>query len=473
MRRYGAKAILHWQFRTVASAFDLSQLLVVACRFGACSLTAVSEVSMFISPWLAAGARAAFIVAIAAPAAAQQALSLQDAQRLALSRSQQLVSKDAASSAVREMGVAASQLPDPVLKLGINNVPVNGADRFSLSRDFMTMRSIGVMQEITRSDKRRLRVERLERDGMRIEAERLAVASEVQRSAAMAWIDRYYAQAAADLIRRQLQQAEVEVQGAEIAYRNARGSQADFFGSRSALVNLQDKLRQADRQVESAILGLARWVGTSEARRPLAGQVPWRELSTADFLDNGQYHALPQLAALAAQVDAAESEVRLAQANTRSDWSVEAMYSQRGSAYSDMVSIGLSIPLQVNQGRRQDREVAAKLAALKQARADHEEALRSSESELRVLLNEWTTNKERVTRLKQDLMPAARMRSQAALTAYQAGKAELTAVLAARREEVEAASQVLNLEMETARLWAQLNYLFPEAAAVSATKERP
>jgi len=428
---------------------------------------------MYCSRIFGGFARAAFVLLLAAPAWAQQALSLPEAQRLALARSQQLVSKDAAAQTAREMSLAAGQLPDPVLKLGINNVPLSGPERFSLSRDFMTMRSIGVMQELTRSDKRRLRTERVERDVDRIHAEKLAAASDVQRNTALAWTDRYYAQAAADLVRRQLQQAELEVQGAEIAYRNGRGSQADFFGARSAVANLHDKLRQTERQVESAKLMLARWVGSEEARRPLAGLVPWRESNMAAQLAEDHYRLLPQLAVIAAQVEAAETEVRLAQANTRSDWAVEAMYSQRGSAYSDMVSIGLSIPLQINRGQRQDREVAAKMAALAEARANYEDALRTHEAEIRVLLNDWNAGKDRITRLNAELLPAARLRTQAALTAYQTGKGELNSVLAARREEIDAGMQVLNLEMDTARVWAQLNYLIPDSAALAAAKEQP
>ena len=84
-----------------------------------------------------------------------------------------------------------------------------------------------------------------------------------------------------------------------------------------------------------------------------------------------------------------QTEVQLAQANKQADWSVEASYSQRGSAYSNMVSIGVSIPLQWDQKNRQDREVAAKLALAEQAQAQHEDMLRSHVAEVRAMLNEW------------------------------------------------------------------------------------
>src|SRR2546421_4787664 len=90
----------------------------------------------------------AALALVVLPAAAQP-LSLQEAQRRALERSRQLAAQDSAVLASREMAVAAGQLPDPTLKLGIDNVPVNGADRFSLTRDFMYIRRIGVIQELT------------------------------------------------------------------------------------------------------------------------------------------------------------------------------------------------------------------------------------------------------------------------------------------------------------------------------------
>ncbi|HEX3169804.1 MAG TPA: TolC family protein, partial [Burkholderiales bacterium] len=114
----------------------------------------------FSPPHLKAAWVAAFaLTAVVASAHAQNALSLGDAQRIAVERSRQLAAQDASIQAMKEMGAAAGQLPDPVLKLGIDNVPADGPDRFSLTRDFMTMRRIGVMQEITRGDKRKLKTE--------------------------------------------------------------------------------------------------------------------------------------------------------------------------------------------------------------------------------------------------------------------------------------------------------------------------
>src|SRR5256885_16966075 len=103
-----------------------------------------------------------------------QTLGLEEAQRRAVDRSRLLVAQDAAVRSSRELAVAAGQLPDPVLKIGVDNLPVSGPDQFSVSRDFMTMRRIGVMQELTRGEKRDLRAQRFEREAEKSLAEKSA-----------------------------------------------------------------------------------------------------------------------------------------------------------------------------------------------------------------------------------------------------------------------------------------------------------
>ena len=109
-------------------------------------------------------ALAAALLAIGAPPAAAQALTLAEAQRRAVARSQLLTAQDAAANAAQAMAVAAGQLPDPVLKAGVDNLPVNGPEAWSFTQDFMTMRRIGLMQEWTSSSKRELRAARFERE---------------------------------------------------------------------------------------------------------------------------------------------------------------------------------------------------------------------------------------------------------------------------------------------------------------------
>ncbi|MES2402255.1 MAG: TolC family protein, partial [Pseudomonadota bacterium] len=381
--------------------------------------------------------------------------------------------QDALTTAAREQAVAAGQLPDPVLKLGIDNLPANGPDRFSLTRDFMTMRRIGVMQEIPRAEKRQLRTEKLERDADRVQAQRQLTLANVHRDTALAWLDRYYAQAQRELLQQQVEETQLQVQAADSAFRTSRGSQADVFAARAAVINLQDRLSQIDRQSRSATLMLARWVGASAAERPTSGSPPWQTTPLQGDISTDHLKRHPDLLAISAEIDAAETEARLAKANKKSDISIEASYAQRGPAFSNMLSIGVSIPLQWDQKNRQDRELGAKLAMVDEAKARYEDMLRNHEAEIRVWLNDWQTGKERVVRYRDELIPIARQRTEATLTAYRIGKSDLASGLLARRDEIDVRMQALTLEMETARSWAQINFLIPDQHISAVAKDQP
>lgn len=71
--------------------------------------------------------------------------ALADALQLAVAESPRLAAQSHALEAVQASIGAAGQLPDPKLVLGVDNLPVDGPDRYSLTRDFMTMRRIGYM----------------------------------------------------------------------------------------------------------------------------------------------------------------------------------------------------------------------------------------------------------------------------------------------------------------------------------------
>jgi len=410
--------------------------------------------------------RAAMLAVFAAQAAlAADALTLADAQREAVARSRLLDAQQSAAAASHELAVAAAQLPDPVATVGLTNVPVSGSDAFSLTRDSMTMRSVGVMQEFTRAEKRRARAERFERDADRQLAERSASVATIERETALAWLDRYYAEAQSAVIAEQARQARTELEAAEAAYRAGRGGLAEILGARSALVTFDDRASELRRRVAAATIALARYAG-DVGDRPLAARP---DIDTLRFdartLESDMPHH-PQIAALAQREEVAAAEVRVSQANRKADWSVQLMYGLRGPGYPDMVSLGVSVPLQWDRPQRQDREVAAKLAMLDQARAEREDALRAHRAEVQATLVEWNNDRERSVRYAKELVPLAAERTEATLAAYRGAKASLTDVLLARRNEIDVRMQALQLEAETARAWAQLEFLVPTTASI-------
>jgi outer membrane protein TolC len=417
-------------------------------------------------PRISFAALAAAFTFATAVHAVETPLTLAEAQRRAVVSSRQLAAQDSSAAASRDMAVAANQLPDPVLKAGIDNLPVTGADRYSTGSDFMTMRRVGVMQEITHSDKLQLRADRFELAAQKTLAEKTVAIAGIERDTALAWLDRYYADAMAAVIAEQGEQARLEIQSAQGAYRAGRGSQADIFAARSALAMFDDRASEIQRRVRAANTMLARWIG--DIANVLLAEKPATDTIRLDAatLDSQLAHH-PEIAVLNKQVEAAEADAKLAKANEKADWSVEVAYQQRGAAYSNMVSIGVSIPLQWDRPNRQNRELSSKLAIVEQARGERDDMLRAHLAETRNMIDEWQNDRERVARYERELVPLAGQRTLAAIAAYRGGKAGLTEVLAARRNDIDVRLQALQLAGETDRLWAQLNFLLPTGDAMA------
>src|SRR4051794_22237438 len=106
-------------------------------------------------------------------AAELRPLGFEEALQTAEQRSARLVAQEAAVGAASEQAARAAELPDPKLRLGLDNVPVSSPDAFSLTRDFMTMRRIGYAQEMPNADKRQARSQRALRE-QAVEAATLA-----------------------------------------------------------------------------------------------------------------------------------------------------------------------------------------------------------------------------------------------------------------------------------------------------------
>lgn len=406
---------------------------------------------------------ASLVLLVASTSAAgthAQPLGLAEAVRLAEQRAVSTTAAESTARSAREMAVSALQRPDPVLRFSLDNLPVDGADRFSITRDFMTMRSVGVMQTFTREDKRKARAARFEREADAALAERAVRAASLRRDTAIAWFERRSHEQRVALLRAQVEVAEQQVQAAEAALRGARGSQVDWLMARDMVAQTKQALLMAEAERANARRSLARWTGTPPDRpladAPAVTRPAWASHAVADRL---AHH--PELLTLAAREAAAAAEAEAARQEREPDWSAELMYSQRGSRYSNMVSVAVSLPLPWDRPQRQDRELAARLAQVDALRAEREEAAREQEAETERWLEAWRSGLARLALVDAEREPLARQRVEASLAGYRGGSTSLMQVLEAHRAALALQLERIDVELDTSRLWAQLEFLIP------------
>lgn len=402
-------------------------------------------------------------LALAAGPALGQGLSLEEALRLGELQSPRLAAQRSAVAASAQQVGRAGELPDPKLRLGIENLPVSGPDRFHYDRDSMTMRAIGVMQEFPNSAKREARNLRAERQRDLETAGLGAQRASLARDVAIAWLDVHYAERARSALERLVRQFQLQVD--TLAAGVARGTQgtAEAFMVRSTLEQAKDRIIEQDRMIAKARIVLAALIG-EEAQRPLAGAPDTtafahpREHLVARLNEHPELRIQEQREALA------RAEVDVARSSAKSDWALEVGYGHRGPAFDNMLTVMVSMDLPWQTGRRQDRDIATRLAEVDQARAMRENARRVHEAEVRGWFADFDTAERRIERFERVLLPLARERSSAALAAYGGGRGELGPVLDAERAITETELGLNQVLAERARAWANLNYLYPQGA---------
>jgi cobalt-zinc-cadmium efflux system outer membrane protein len=391
-------------------------------------------------------------------------LTMETALREAEIRSQSLAAQDAATRSARDMAAAAGRLPDPTLRLSIDNLPIEGINQLSVAAEPMTMLSVGLAQTFISLDKRAARSARFERKGDTAQAMRVLQLTELRQQTALAWFDRYYQQQMLDLLNRQREETSLQVEAAKTAYRSGRGAQADVFAAQSAVARLDDRIVEVHASAANALSTLTRWVGDL-AGAPL-GSAP--SLAQTRYVSDTPTHLLqrhPDLAILSSRLALAQAEVDIAQQDKQADWTISLNYSQRGPAFANMMSVGLFIPLQWDQKNRQDRELAARLATVGQLEAERDEMTRARLAQTQAWLASWKSNLTRLTHYDSTLLVLARQRTQAALAAYRGGQLPLSGVLEARRMEIDTNVERLRIEMQTAALWTSLEFLLPDGSA--------
>lgn len=398
-------------------------------------------------------------LACAAWPVAGQGLSLEEAFRLGESYSARLAAQRSAVVATGAQVGRAAELPDPRVQFGIENLPVTGTDRFRYDRDFMTSRAIGFSQEFPNAAKREARNVRAERMRDLETAGLQAQRTLVHRDIAKAWMEVYYAEQALAAVQRLAGQFKLQLDAIPSSIARGRQSAAEGLALRQLFEQANDRVIEQERLVARARIGLAALVG-EEAKRALA-QPP----DTSAFAHSREHFVAqlsehPEIQMLERREDVAKAEVELARSSRKSDWMVEVGYGQRRPFFDNMLTVMVSFDLPWATERRQDRDVASRLAEVDQARAMREDARRMHVAELQGWLADFDAAQRRIDRFEKVLAPLARERRGAALAAYEGGRGELAAVLEAQRAETDTELARLQAFGERARAWANLNFVY-------------
>lgn len=400
--------------------------------------------------------RAAALAAALLPAAwaAAATLSLDQALDLAVQRSQSARAARAGALGAAQMARAAGQQPDPMLSIGLDNLPVTGGDRFSTSAADMTMKRVGIAQEWVSADKRAAREAAAGAQHRREALAEALAAADARLQTALAYIDAYYAGEALQLSTLNAHHAQEELAVAKGRLASPAGSPAEVLGLTSALGAAEDLVAETRQQQAAATAALQRWTGppASTSADPPSLTAP----SLAAAPNPAAYVAAhPAVLTRQRDIDVARRDVDLARLNRQPNWRYELSYGQRAGR-PDLMSFGVSIPLPIAPEARQDRETAARQALADKAEADAEEARRAAAGDYAALASDAQALQQRIARFQAAVLLPLQQRTATTLAAYRGNQASLVMLFEARHAALEAQRRLLNLQRDLARTQAQL-----------------
>jgi outer membrane protein TolC len=394
----------------------------------------------------------------AAPVAAQQRvpLTIAEAGDLAIANEPGSAALLARAHALEEQAVAAAQLPDPVMRVGLANFPISGG---GFSTEGMTQAQLGVRQVFPRArspmaDQFEGRAEAFTFDA---DARKRDVLAAVRR----AWLETYYAQRAETLLTEKRPFFADLVAITESLYSVGRKSQHDVLRAELELSRLDDRLLKMRQVREESRAMLSRWLG-DDAYRPIAQTLPaWSELPSLEQLRAG-LASHPALAAADAGVSARQAAVRVAEERKKPGWALDVGYGYRegflpsGEPRSDFVSVSVTVDLPLFGENRQDRQLAAALSE-RRAAIDSQAELRARlGSELDTEYARWRDLSRRLELYETRILDQSQRQAQAALRAYQSDAGDFADLMRAYIDELNYRLDHLRLQVDRAQHYAVL-----------------
>ncbi|MGK7285420.1 TolC family protein [Buttiauxella agrestis] len=401
------------------------------------------------------------LVAASVSAAHAAEFSLQQTLAAAVHYSAELSANRNQSNALNAMADSARQLPDPKLKFGIENVPVQGSNSHRFTREGMTMQRIGIMQDYVSEDKRDRKAETILAQSASSVAKAEVIRATLQRLAAQAWLDLALSQKVLTAAQKLVAETErqIGVQKATVASGSSPAS--SVMDIRMTLLGMQDKVTLAQRDVTLAQTRLLQLTG--EQIDNARGSLPRYQRLPADPAVLEQSVGLhPEVIEAAREADVAKARSAQSAVAAKPNVGVEVYYAHRADDYDDMAGVMFTVDLPMFKSQRQDKDLAADMSRSMEANDQLALAKRERVALVRTLVAQYQAAQTLWQRQQEEILPLQRQRLSLIEAQYRSGQSTLSDLLNARRTLLDTELTANSAEKSVAETWAAIRYLTPQ-----------
>jgi outer membrane protein TolC len=333
--------------------------------------------------------------------------------------------------AARQRVLPAGALDDPMLELGVVNIP---ARTLSFSSEDMTMKMLGLTQRIPYPGKRDLKRDIAERNVESVTHAYEETVNRIAREVKTTYLDLALVQESARVVARNRAIVGQLLKIVEGRHSVGRAAQVEVLRAQTQLSRMSEETIKIDRERPMLESELNRLLGRTPHSAAPPAVLPSLDRSTvpADFQETAGEDR-PQLRALRAMISRSERTLELARKDRYPDFDLRFFYGQRdnmpdGTRRADLVTMTVAINLPVWRATKTEPRIA-------EAQAMHEQAVSLYDAQrietATKLHHQMATAEQslRAARLYRDeILPQARITFEAALSSYQENRGELAPI---------------------------------------------
>ncbi|VAW55084.1 Heavy metal RND efflux outer membrane protein, CzcC family [hydrothermal vent metagenome] len=395
------------------------------------------------------------------------ALNLKQAEQIAIQADPSIEQFKAASLSFKEESTANDTLPDPKLRLGAINLPV---DTFDLDQEAMTQLKVGVQQNFPAGDTLEIKSQQ----STFLSNSALALANDAElkilRNVRETYLNLYYEILAHQIIleTKTLFSDLVTITESIYASGRASASQQDVVLANLELARLDDRITKIQANEEGYRATLAQWIG-DPAWNTISSDFP----ELPDLPEKVDLNLMipqhPLIRSATAQVDASKQMIEMAKQAYKPGFSATVDYGFRSgnnpdnSSRADFLTALVSMDIPLFTENRQDKKVSANVQRTAAARHSKDDKLRRLKQYYEKNRYLWQRLGERKLLYENNLLTSAKNNTATALTAYQSGVSEFNTLMRAEITGLNVRLEDLRIRVDRASAQARLLYVTGDA----------
>ncbi|WP_028863067.1 TolC family protein [Psychromonas aquimarina] len=398
---------------------------------------------------------------------AAQGFLLSEAEHMAVNSDPAQKIYQAQQSALRAQGVSASTLADPMIKLGMANIPT---DSFQLDQDPMTQLSVGLSQQFSRGSQLELA-----RKGFNQQSETAVYAAvdrqlTVKKTVRELWFSILFVEKSKELVAENKKLFSGFYNDLQSQFSLGLADNEDLIAAEIELSRYDEKSALLTQQSLNYRTLLSEWIGQNAYGR-LAADIPeWRD--TLAYIEAGkgaeQHYQLlsshPQVKMLAQNILVADNNIKLAEQDYKPSFKVEVGYGHRlsemddGMARPDLLSGFVSMDIPLFTDKRQDQKMISAQQIKGQKQAEHRLLLRQLNALLDAQIINYQQLAARQLRYKETLLKQAKLQSRLLEQSYQSNTRPFKEVIQAYINEQNLSIEYQQLYFDGLKSLSQIRY---------------